>query len=109
MFKDEQFDTNGHIMIARKQALIDLAAIAVRLTREQLIDSQNKIANEIEQACRCKREDDVHGEYIHNCHANTESKRIVQYAKDYQQAIDAYFHLRMIDSQGENRELQLVD
>jgi len=109
MFKDEQFDTNGHIMIARKQALIDLAAIAVRLTREQLIDSQNKIAREIENGARAKREGDAHQEYTCNSHANTESKRIVQYAKDYQQAIDAYFHLRMIDSQGENRELQIVD
>jgi DNA-binding GntR family transcriptional regulator len=109
MFKTESWDACADEVTVRKSALIELAEIAMVACRNDMEDITSEVRNRIIDGYNAKREQKFHDEYHSNIYASCSAKRMVEIAANYQKAIDAYVHLRMIDSQGENRTLKLID
>jgi len=73
--------------------LKQVVGCAMSNARNELNRVEREMFSLLERACRAERDGDTHEHYRLLCNANTSKGDLVRYARQYEEAVEAYFHV----------------
>jgi len=88
-----QFDMCAGTVTLDLVQLKQVVGCAMSNARNELDRVEAEIRSLIEQACTAERKEDTHEHYRLLCNANTSREYLARYARQYSEAIQAYFHI----------------